>query len=79
MKRTYRKFFYLFYAAAFLATCTPLIHVANRAELWFGLPALAAYLLGWSLLVVLALALNMKLDTDYERKSRQIYQQEKEG
>lgn len=70
VKRTYRKYFYAFYGAAFVATCTPAVNIANRAELWFGLPALPAYLLGWSLLVVAVLAINMKVDTTYEKQYR---------
>lgn len=74
MKKPYLKFFYLFYGICFLATCTPLVKVANLPVLWLGLPALVTYLVGWSILALLALTLQLKVDKKFEAKHRAEYQ-----
>lgn len=72
MKRPHSKYFIIFYFIAFLATCTPLVKVANIEALWFGMPALFTYLMAWSTVVMIVLSLNYRLDIKFEERNRYV-------
>lgn len=66
MKRPYRKWFYMFYIAAFFFASTPLIGFANVPKLICGVPALIFVIFLTAALVDIALIINYKLDCKYD-------------
>ncbi|MDD4592225.1 MAG: hypothetical protein PHG06_17635 [Parabacteroides sp.] len=72
MKSSHTKYFIIFYIIALAMMGTPLVSIANKPLLIFGIPMLLAWLLGWCLALSIALILNYKMDTADKGKNSSI-------
>lgn len=70
MKYKHSKWFYAFYALAMLMMGTPLIGIANKPVMVFGMPAIATWIIVWTLAVTLLMCLQYRMDCKVEDEAK---------